>query len=123
MDIGETVSVPYPFIREEYHAIEEDGSCLVPCWRPGVRQNQRAVYYGNDYDFEADGEGRQLLTLISRHKPGKYPERAFYTQTWVDPDGKPFGKRKLRMTTWRRFVGLTHGYAYHYAIKENTAHD
>ena len=119
---GATYHVPYPFVRDTYEAWDYDEaqvSTTVPCWKPGVRATGTQNTYGDAYAFEADGEGTQVLTLISRHHPGKpYRERVFYTQSWVDPHGKAFGKGTLRMTTLQRFAGMTHGYHHAFALTQ-----
>ena len=110
MDIGRTYEIPHPFIRATYHAQDEDGPYTLPTWRPGTRKER--------YESLADGVGHQLLTLVSLHKPGKYPERAFYTRRWRDPDGKCFGKPCLRMCTATKCRRLIAGYAYQFTLTE-----
>lgn len=40
----------------------------------------------------------------------------FYTRTWIDPDGKAFGKTKCRVTTVPAFRTLAHGYRHQYVL-------
>lgn len=117
-EAGDVFEVPYPFVRDEYTQAEydPDGAHLAkpsPTWKPGIRHELRG--YEGGYDIAlADGQGAQLLTVVSRHKPGKYPERVFYTRKWRDPDGKEFGKPELRITSmvaWRaKISGYRHPY-------------
>lgn len=103
---GETHSVRYPFAREEVELC--DGPATG--WRPGCRSVQNY----DDFDFIADGHGEMLLTVVSTHKPGKFPERVFYTRQWKDPDGRVFGKGALRNTTAGNFRKLLRGYRHEY---------
>ena len=93
---GQTYHVRYPFIRDEIDA-----------WKPGCQA-------GTGY---ADAEGQMVLTVVSVHKPGKYPERVFYTRSWIDPAGGCFGKRGLRMTTTEAFKRLASGYRHPYELR------
>lgn len=77
-------------------------------WKPGSRMMTCLAEFQSH--LEADGMGRMLLNRISVHKPGTYPERTFYTRTWVDPDGNQFGKPDLKITASYRFKSLCSGY-------------
>jgi hypothetical protein len=110
---GAVFCVPYPFVVETYEEpiADEDGFGSVErkTWRPGVRF-EPCGQYGECTDCVADAMGVMELRVVSTHKPGRYPERVFYVRTWRDPDGKPFGKLKLRMTTVGAFRTLRSGY-------------
>ena len=69
-------------------------------WYPGYQENP----WGGG--LEANGVGKVQYAVISRHKPGRYPTRIFYTRTWIDPDGRTFGKSGLRMCTVNKFNRL-----------------
>lgn len=112
------VSAPYPFVRDACPIFDEDGVSEGVSWRPGTRTNVIATYYEERVRLEADGVGEILLTEVSRHKPGRYPERVFFTRQWRDPDGRIFGKTKLRMTTAHAFDRLKRGYAYPYDMAD-----
>lgn len=102
---GVTYEAWYPFKREKYQPHPEpvipgdwQGQYTDPpeieTWVPGW-ESEGDGYGGNSYNWH--GNGAMLLTVVSLHKPGKaYPERAFYTRQWRDPDGKIFGKKNLR---------------------------
>jgi hypothetical protein len=99
-------SIPYPFVRETFLRYGEEE---IESWRPGVRFE---LVPPDDSEAVADGLGRQLLTVVSAHKPGRYPERIFYTRGWEDPTGKTFGKPRLLVATADKFRRLTKGYAH-----------
>lgn len=104
--------VQYPFVREAYEPPDPD-DFTVDSWRPGVRFEQ----YGDGSDESyADALGKMRLRVIAVVKPGKYPERVFFTRQWEDPDGKQFGKAKLRMTTTQNFRVLLRGYRHEYEM-------
>lgn len=109
---GCTYVAPYPFTRERVTLPPDEddgGSCTIETWRPGcmVDTNER-----NNTEWAADDVGTMLLSVVSIHRPGKYPTRVFYTRQWRDPDGKVFGKPGLRMTTMQAFLRLCRGYRF-----------
>ena len=111
---GETYSVRYPFVKTTFELPPDDPeattTATVEGWRPGAE-------FGHDgYDTisVADGHGEMLLSVVSTHKPGKFPERIFYTRQWKDPGGKVFGKGALRVTTIGTFRRLLRGYRHKY---------
>ena len=108
--------VDYPFVLEEWTEYTIGGPQILPSWRPGIRNEM----YGPEGSSEliADGMGKQVLTVVSTHKPGRYPERVFYTRKWLDPSGKSFGVTKLRITTKTNFLRLLRGYRYEFELKE-----
>ncbi len=111
--------VPYPFIRcvadggegdgEDYRRIE------FLSWRPGI-QYRCIGYYGDDSEGYANAMGKMHLTLVSTHKPGRYPERAFYTREWESPDGHLFGKPGLHIATSEKFLRLCKGYQHDFVV-------
>jgi hypothetical protein len=117
-EVGQRFEFPYPFARDTYIAHdgdEETGPTIteVPTWKVGVRHADKGE---GDVESIADGLGTCVLTVVSLHKPGKYPERVFFTRTWVTPEGKAFGKTKCRMTTVGAFRSLTYGYRHPYVL-------
>lgn len=114
--MADVIEVPYPFVRETVSLPDDDeegtGSVEVETWRPGTRQEHVGM---GDVESYADGIGSMQLTVVSEHKPGRFPTRIFFTRRWVDPDGKQFGKPKLRMTTKAAFQRLAAGYRHHFA--------
>ena len=110
---GRTFEIPHPFVWEYADVRGEK----IESWRPGVRHEQdpEDPYNGEGIRL-ADGVGKQFITVVSVHKPGRYPERVFYTREWQDPDGKKFGKHGLRMTTTAALRRRVSGYHYAYEI-------
>lgn len=103
----------YPFVRSTYTAYDGDGPAEVPCWKPGVRIE---YYCPDDTEMVADAEGAIILTVVSVHKPGKFPTRVFFTRRWRDPKGHEFGKGALRCATVAHFHTLARGYRHEYRI-------
>lgn len=107
--IDKTYSIRYPFVKDSYFDFSCEEDTLKIGWRPGVNCRKDDDYHG---EFYAEGEGLMLLTVVSIHKPGKYPERVFYTKSWVSPDGVKFGKPGLKITTFAAFKNQIKGYRY-----------
>lgn len=108
---------PYPFVREmvpDFGGTEAGGEVM--SWRPGTRSE---FVYPDDAEAVADGVGSIVLTEVSRHKPGRYPERVFYVRAWIDPDGRRFGKAALRMTTATAYARLCKGYRHEFEMSES----
>ncbi len=83
-------------------------------WRPGVRYELLPPY--GDSEAIADGNGAQVLTVVSVHKPGRFPARVFYTRRWIDPRGQSFGKGALRIKIVSAFRRLVRGYRDEYRL-------
>ena len=114
---GDEIVVRYPFLWEAATEMGPDGVCEIMSWRPGVRF-ELLPPYGDDSEAIADGEGRQILTVVSVYKPGRFPARVFYTRRWRDPNGKEFGKGALRIKTLDAFRRITSGYQHEYRINK-----
>lgn len=110
---GQSFEGKYPFVRDFYDAFEADGPVRHKTWRPGVRHEMCGP---EDAEAVADGEGAILLTIVSVHKPGQYPERVFCTRRWRDPAGREFGRGKLHIMTSEKFRRLARGYQYDYRM-------
>ena len=120
---GQCVEVPYPFVLEEIETFDADGPCKAMSWRPGVRFHSRTVRTWGDahdvVDSLADGIGKQIITVISTHKPGRYPLRVFYTRQWQAPNGKVFGKSACRVSSITAFRSLVRGYRHDFNLAES----
>lgn len=116
MDItaGQEFRVKFPFVADVFSGHDVDGPYQEDTWRPGVRSID---VYPDDSEFVADAEGEMILTVVDIYKPGKYPERVFYTRSWVDPDGKEFGKGKLFIATTPTFKRRASGYYHPYRVE------
>lgn len=110
---GAFIEVAHPFVREKYNGLDEDGPFERMSWRPGVRFEHIPPDTGA---FFADGVGKQTITIVSTHKPGRFPERVFYTRQWEAPDGHKFGKTKLLYKTIQAFRVLTRGYRHEFEM-------
>lgn len=110
---GATFRAPYPFVRDEYEDWDQDGSFKVKTWKPNVRHEWCGP---EDTEAVADAIGEIILTVVSIHKPGRYPTRVFFTRRWRDPTGREFGKTKCRCTTLQAFRRFTRGYQYEYRV-------
>lgn len=109
-------SVAFPFVRCKVDIHDgEGGATTVDSWRPGTRA---VMVYPDDSEDVADGMGTMNLAEVSRHKPGRYPERVFYVRTFTDPDGRTFGKTHLRMTTAQNYRRLCSGHAYPFRMAD-----
>ncbi|WP_020475018.1 hypothetical protein [Zavarzinella formosa] len=91
-----------------------EGTYKTLSWRPGVRHE--LMGYGDPVAV-ADGVGSQIVTVVSVHKPGKFPERIFFIRHWKNPEGKMFGKSKLRMKTTPAFRKLVAGYGFEFEFE------
>ena len=111
---GQVVEFDYPFVRSLFTMWDEGGPSDTPTWKPGVRHIYISPY--GDTDTIADGMGKQVCTVVSLHKPGRYPERVFYTRKWRDPSGKEFGNGALRIATVGAFRNLTRGFRHDYRM-------
>lgn len=111
--------VDFPFRKGMHHGYDADGPFEESTWIPGCDAENNY----DDFDLVADGMGKMVLTEISRHKPGKYPERVFYVREWIDPQGFRFGKKKLRITAASNFKKLAGGYQQKFTMRESFSHD
>lgn len=110
---GMEICVPYPFILDDFEGFDEDGPYKTKTWRPGVRFEQVSI---DESESVADDEGVMILTVVSTHKPGRFPERVFYTRRWRNPKGAEFGKGKLFIATAQKFRRISRGYGYAYSV-------
>lgn len=110
---GDEFRVKFPFYVDVYNGQDDSGPYQEEVWIPGCRSQMLPP---DDCECVAQGEGEMVLTVVDTFKPGKYPERVFYTRKFIDPDGKEFGRGKLRMTTIPAFMRRCSGYYYEYRI-------
>jgi len=105
---------PYPFVREKYVRVTPNpDEPERDTWRPGVRFEPVPP---DDGEAVADAVGNIILTVVGRFKPGRFPERVFYTRQWESPDGAKFGKNNLRIATLAQFKRLALGYRHEYRL-------
>lgn len=118
MTPGDVFKVPYPFVLSSHSEFDDGGGWEHPNWRPGVEH--RYVYPDSDEEVY-HGEGFMVLTVVDVFKPKGWPTRVFYTRSWVDPQGRTFGKHGLKVTTQGHFKTLARGYRYHDTRKGGVA--
>ncbi len=106
---GEVFQHSYPFVRTTHTEWDDEGSAEVPTWKPGVSREGEGTAY-------ADGIGGQIVTVISTHKPGRYPMRVFFTRKWRDPSGKVFGKTACRVLSLQAFRTLVGGFRHPFEL-------
>lgn len=109
IEANKTYSVEYPFCRDKANVADEEGYSEIDTWRPGTRQME-------DGWTEADAMGEMVLSVVSLHRPGKFPMRVFFTRQWKDPDGKIFGRSKLHITAQSAFSRLLSGYRHEFTL-------
>jgi hypothetical protein len=116
--------IPYPFVLEDVALPPDDPEGndyrTVKSWRPGVRFEPCGP---DDTYAVADGVGAMILREISRHRPGRYPTRVFFTRQWRSPDGKSFGKGRLHVMSAQHFSRLCNGYRYGYVVNDEAPND
>ena len=117
---GAEITAPYPFVRSEYGYLEEDGYHKELSWKPGV-EVELVPPDGGSGESVCDGWGSIILTVVGTFKPGRYPERVFYTRRWRAPDGREFGKGDLRVATVQKFARLAGGYRFAAEVRSREA--
>lgn len=112
---GAVYEFAYPFVRVEASTWDDEGPSTFMSWRPGaIVGPEDCQGYATS---KADGTGKQIVTVISTHKPGRYPQRVFYLRAWMTPDGKKFGKPRLMIKTLTAFKTLIAGYRYEFEVE------
>ena len=116
---GAVFELDHPFTRERSMVgWDDEGAMYANSWCPGVRFEPIGPEESGAF---ADGVGKQILTIVSTHRPGKYPLRIFYTRQWIAPNGKRFGKDNLHIRAIQSFRQLIKGYRYTYEIADQEA--
>ena len=121
---GKTYTVAgYPFVRYVANLYDEDDGrpYQTESWRPGcTAEEDECDEHGYPSQvYVADGTGSMVLDVVATFKPGRFPERVFYTRRWVDPDGREFGKpNKLRVTTIAHFRSQLKGYRHPFEVSK-----
>ena len=116
---GAEYRAPYPFIRTTYQTGDnETGPHDEETWAPGTRMEQVGPELAS---VVADAVREIVLTVVSTHKPGRYPERVFFTRKWVSPDGRVFGNGALRIAITAQFRRLAAGYRHDFILVSREA--
>lgn len=116
---GEVFRVRYPFVQCVVDIMTEDGPIDLLSWRPGCEYEMRGGYgeYEGHSVAIAHGVGEMVLTVEAVFKPGRFPVRVFYTRKFVTPEGREFGKGRLRIATVEKFRRLSKSYQCEYVIE------
>lgn len=109
--------VTYPFVRCVAEVFDGEGISTILSWKPGTEYRGPPNQY-TDCDRYADGVGEMILTEVGRYRPGKYPERVFFTRRFVSPDGVEFGKGKLHCVIASKFKRISTRYSHEYIIED-----
>lgn len=107
---GTICTVDYPFIRAKFDSYGED----LESWRPGIAYRMRGPEEGAE--AYANAMGKMVLTVVSIHKPGRFPTRVFFTRQFITPDGHVFGKQKCLAMTLGPFRARTRGFMHPFII-------
>lgn len=116
---GQVIEVlRYPFILTKFFVHDPDsphGGFEDEGWTPGCDKDK--AENGQEWDFSADGLGAMVLEVVKIVAlPGSFQTRIFYVRQWRDPDGKVFGKRRLRVTTKSAFSKIAKGYRHDFYL-------
>jgi hypothetical protein len=114
--VGQVDTLPYPFVRCKWSEVDDDGMIERDGWKPGVEADQSA----ENTDYVADGMGRMTLTVVSVHKPGKFPVRVFFTRRFTDPEGREFGKGKCHIATAEKYRRLARCYQHDFELRKSS---
>ena len=101
-----THEVTYPFCKQ----INMDGT---HSWTVGCDVKHDPMGHTEWY---ANGEGKRVMTEISRHTPPGYGEKVFFSVEYIDPDGNKIGRKRLHMLGAKAFERRLSGFLYDYEI-------
>ncbi|PCI04587.1 MAG: hypothetical protein COB78_09855 [Hyphomicrobiales bacterium] len=100
--------VKYPFALDKYPSYSDTPAQEV--WIPGFKVSEDETENGNI--LYAHDHGKAIYTVVSIHRPGKYPIRVLYTRHWVDPTGTAIKGKGLRCLSIAKFKRDSTKYAY-----------
>ncbi|MBL4826121.1 MAG: hypothetical protein JKY66_00140 [Spongiibacteraceae bacterium] len=109
---GAVFEIAYPFSRTIF--LDKDAGQSAS-WEP---RTYEVLIYPDDSEMAADANGKCTLSVVSVHRPGKFPTRVFFTRKFTNPAGHTFGKNKLIIKTMGNFRRLISGYLYPYKIED-----
>lgn len=110
------IKIKYPFIEQKDTLMIDEYD--YGDWIPGARFEGAESHCPFDgLAGEADGEGYMLIKIIKKvPMPKPYTMKVFFTREWIDPDGKRFGNKMLRMKGEQAFSNMIKGYRYDYDL-------
>lgn len=104
--------VKFPFVTTSWTEMTADGPEPHASWKPGTEFVEDGPE--GEGNLHCHAEGWMVLTVIDTFKPGRFPERVFYTRQWIDPDMRVFGATKLHMATVEKFRRISRRYLHDY---------
>ena len=106
---------PFPFVRHVASVLnpENDEYEDVDCWKPGTKAE---MVPPDSSQLIAEGQGAMRLTVVGVYTPPGFPTRVFYLRQWIDPAGKEFGRRALKVCVASAFRRRANGYAHDYVL-------
>lgn len=100
--------VAHPFCK----STQMDGSVI---WYIGCEIEQDRM--GGD-TWYAHGEGKKIITEVSRHTPPGYGEKVFFTTEYIDPDGNKVSRKRLQMLGVKAYERRLLGFIRDYEIED-----
>lgn len=86
-------------------------------WKPGA--TIEGGYHDGGTWSQCDAMGHaEFLVVQLCELPGRYQDRVFYKRTLIDPDGKRWGGKDLRVATLGRFQKWIGGWRPEYVVAE-----
>ncbi len=83
-------------------------------WRPGAWATE--YLQPDDACQAAHSEGECIFRVKGEYKPGRYPNRIFFTQQFIDPDGNTMKESYLRIKTQSAFLNQVKKFPFEYSI-------
>lgn len=104
------------FVRTHPFTLDTTGAYK---WRPGAWEKEpRAAqgYWERDDIAACHGLGFVYFTVISVHKPGRYPTRVFYSRHHVTPDNEVLPESGCLCVTMEKFNRLRKDFQVPYVV-------
>jgi hypothetical protein len=107
---GKSYKIPFPFHvaefgRDAHGAPDED-------WKPGCYFEKGDWEAGIPTHYHHDDWGWMRIIVHDLIAIPGFQERCFYTLSWIDPEGKEFGLRTLRMKCTKAVNKMLEGHRY-----------
>lgn len=84
-------------------------------WKPGTRTESEPGTMWTECDAMGHAE---FLVVAVCEMPGRYQDRVFYKRTLIDPDGKRWGGKDLKVAAIGRFWKWTKGWRPEIVVNE-----
>jgi hypothetical protein len=112
---GTSYKIPFPYhivqLGRDEHGAPDEG------WKPGCFREVREDYAGSHgmistVSYCHDDWGWMRITVHDIITISGFQERCFYTLSWIDPEGREFGLRTLRMKSTKAVNKMLEGHRY-----------